>query len=138
MVIKVENNGSEITSTNFWESAFNSNGLMLMSINKNSFRLLVPENCKDFDLKELMTGKDDIILSFGKLYGRSALEILFDDHTNSPYSIHIGTDQMDRLPIGCKRSETYTFIIYQKGLKKVLETTCHYRNVNLLPCLKAW
>lgn len=130
----VSNNGQEIVSTDFWESKWNDNGMLYLSVNAGAFRLLVPDNCRDFDLNEVNTAKV-IVISTGKGMGRECVfEILYDDYTNSPYSMHFGTEQSDRIPTESKGE--FRFIIYKKGMEKVLDTKCYYRKVNKIPCLK--
>lgn len=69
-----------------------------------------------------------------------ALEILFEDGSPEPYSIHVGTEQVDRMPLdsNCDRKgqpPRWRFAVWTSA-GKVLELPCRYRVVKRLPWMK--
>lgn len=142
-MIEIENNGPEIIRTNYWQSEYSSRGLFYLSINAGAFRLLVPDSWVQ-ETGEWMTAKE-IIISRGPWPEKGkldALEILFEDYSESPYVVHLASEQIDRLPLDTDRDRKdqpprWKFSVWtQKG--KILEFPCRYRIVKKLPFLKPW
>lgn len=112
-----------------------------MSTNAGTFRLLLP----DVLLSEIAEwrGASEVIISRGPWpdEGRSdALEILFEDGSQEPYSIRIGTEQVDRMPLDANRDRRgqpprWRFAVWTSA-GKVLNLPCRYRLVKRLPWLK--
>ncbi len=131
--ITIGNNGQQITDTNYWNHDYCKKGYFFLSWNAGACRLLVPDDQKN-NITEMETGKE-IIISRGLLNGKESYEILFEDFSDSPFSIHVGTDQSDRLIPFIKGK--FTFSIWTKE-GKVKSFKARYRIVEKLPCLKAW
>jgi hypothetical protein len=96
MQLTITNNGAEISSTNFWETALAQTGNVFLSLNADCFRLLLPESVED-KLIEMQTARTVVVSrgpwpAGGKV---DAVEVLFDDGTETPFVIHIGTEQVD-------------------------------------------
>ena len=84
-----------------------------------------------------MASAQYVIVSKGKWEGRDALELLFEDGSEAPYSIHLVTEQTDRIIPDHQHGERFAFAIWAKeGLVKSL--TGKYRVVDTLPCLEPW
>lgn len=94
-LIFIGNAGGEIESTNYFDLALARNGFMFLSWNASVARLLVPD-CQHHFVAEMLTGKNCVITR-GNLMGHDALEIMFDDGTNTPFTVNIQTHQCDRL-----------------------------------------
>ncbi len=93
----ITNNGIEIETTNFWDSALARRGLFFLSWNAGASRLLVPDSQKH-QLDEMLTGRK-VTIAFGKReeYPDSdGIEVLFDDGTANPFSLILSIEQSDR------------------------------------------
>jgi hypothetical protein len=133
--ITIDNNGPDIIATNYWTSEQARAGFLFLSINAGAFRLMVPA-AQEAQIAEMRTAKE-VIVSRGPWPDRGrhdALELLFEDFTASPYSIHLGTDQCDRLPVPADRHKEHTFTIWTSAGKQ-FECPAWYRIVKRLPCL---
>lgn len=65
-------------------------GLFLASLNARALRILVPSvHCRDF-LREAALAKEVIVSrGFWPAAGNEGFEILFDDHSETPYALHL-------------------------------------------------
>jgi len=140
-VAKIVNDGPKITETNYWESEYAKYGFLYMSINAGCYRLLIPKFREDF-LKEMATAKD-VVISRGPSPNTNppkadAFEILFDDHTDSPFSIVMGPEQWDRIPSDSDHGwKGKVHIYFDKSKGPVMEFyDLYYRRVKKLPWLK--
>lgn len=137
-MFRVENNGPDIISTNYWDSEHASKGLFYLSINAGAFRLLVPDAALHV-IPEMLTGREAIVSRgpWNAHGGREAIEILFEDGTDAPYSVCLLTEQCDRLPAPRDRNKSFLLSIWTKH-GKAGEMTARYREVKRLPWLKPW
>jgi len=133
----VENNETELTGTNYWETENARKGFFYLSINAGAFRLLVPEN-KERLITEFKTGKYCIISK-----GPSptplhpfAIELLFEDHTPAPYHLILCAGQVEKNPSNGDAGKKYKLSVWTKGCKKVLDMDAYFRIVNKIPYLK--
>jgi hypothetical protein len=140
-IIKTVNDGRKIADTNYWKSDYARNGYCYLSINAGAYRLLVPKYGKDW-VKECQSAQA-VILSRGTAYKYKppkddALEILFEDNTDSPFTIMISPEQMDRMPADEDQGWKGVFHLYFDGSREpVIEfQKVYYRRVQELPCLK--
>jgi hypothetical protein len=139
MVI-IENDGPDIIKTNFWQTDQAKKGAFFLSTNAGAFRLLIPYMHKD-EVKEFETS-EDVIVSRGPWPAAGlgdAIEILFDDGTDEPYSIHLGMNQIDRLPSEDNAGRECVFSVWllKDGKPfKAYESKCLFRVVPTLPYLK--
>lgn len=142
-LITIENNEAEIISTNYWQTEHAIRGLLYLSINAGTLRLLLPEQWTA-DISDMKTAKV-VIISRGPwpAQGKSdALELLFEDETDSPYMMHISAEQVDRMPRDTDRDRhgqppRWKFSAWTQA-GKVFELPCRYRLVKYLPWMKAW
>ncbi len=133
----VKNDGPQIIETNYFDSTLARRGAFYMSINAGAFRLLVPPSHEQA-IADFQAARE-VIISRGTWQEREALEILFDDHTDEPYSIHIGTNQIERLPPASDAGKAWQFSAWIRKageLQRAYVSTCHYRVVKALPYLK--
>jgi hypothetical protein len=112
-----------------------------LSLNAGAYRLLVPKYRNDW-LNNFLTARA-VIISRGAAFTykppkSDALEILFEDETNSPFMILISPEQIDRMPTDADQGWKGVFYIYYDGSKEpVLKfDKVYYRKVKDLPCLK--
>jgi hypothetical protein len=135
--LRIANDNQDIISSNFWESGWNGAGIFACSINAGAFRLLVPDP-RRADINEMQTG-EEIIISKGTLLGRLGYEFLFDDHTDDPYSIHLGENQfIGVIPANTEHGKAVMCSAWVRGPEKVLEMPARFRVVKKLPYLKPW
>jgi|SRR4030042_65454 hypothetical protein len=136
--LTVENDGQAIVSTNYWQSDYAKRGFFYLTINAGAFRLLVPPS-REGELADMLTASE-VIVSRGPWpeHGKhDALELLFEDYSDSPYSLHITSDQVDRMPADADRHKTFVFAVWvQTG--KVKEMPGRYRKVKYVPWLEPW
>jgi hypothetical protein len=77
MLLTIENDGQEITATNFWQTEQARRGSFYLSTNAGAFRLLVPEQHKSA-IAEFKTAKDVILTRGPYMDQANAMEILWD------------------------------------------------------------
>jgi hypothetical protein len=139
-MLTIENKGQEIVETNFWQTDIARRGGFYLSGNAGAFRLLVPV-IQEAAVADFQTAKD-VILTRGPwpAAGQAkAMEILFDDGTDNPYAIHLGTAQVDRWPLQSDAGRTFAFsawILKDGKPTCAYRSECLYRTASELPCLK--
>jgi len=140
--IQISNDGPEIIATNYWETPLPGRGLVYVSVNARTFRILVP---RGFELSDFGPVREVIVFrgpwpDQGML---DAIEVLFDDGTVSPFALHLSPGQIDRLPglqdSGRRDLACSVWIRGGKGQPvKALEWRAGFRVVPRIPCLKPW
>lgn len=135
MSIYVKNNGAEIAETNYFDTESASRGALYLSLNAGALRLLVPPALEK-DIKEMKTGRE-VIVTWGKLSGHDAVELMFEDDSDSPYALHIGINQTDRIPEGEDFGKGFQFLLYTRnGLE--LKLPARIRRGSELPYMQPW
>jgi len=142
-MVRIDNEGPEITYTNYFDSDRAARGYVYLSPNAGAFRLLVPDPMVP-DTSEWPTARE-IIISRGpwpEANQSDALEILFEDDTDNPYVLKIASDQAERMPLDTDRDRPgnpprWKFSAWTRE-GKVLELPCRYRLVKRIPWMKAW
>ncbi len=142
-VPQIQNVGLEIGSTTYWTTDHARRGDFYLSLHGEAFRLLVPPS-KETEVGECRSAVE-VIISRGPWpqIGKSdGLEILFEDRSDSPYSILLRRDAADHLPRDTERDQPgepprWRLAVWTRA-GKVLELPCRYRTVKRIPCLKAW
>ncbi len=132
------NDHQNIRSTNYFDSEQAARGFLYLSWNAGAGRLLIPDNKLPL-LTEMQTGKF-VVVSAGpwpEQRRTNVLELMFEDHTDSPLSLHIGSDQCDRvLP---SKDEGGGFVIAAWGRDGLLASwPGKFRKVKRIPCLLPW
>lgn len=131
----VENSGPNIVSTNYFESEHARKGLAYLSVNAGTFRLLVPEAMLD-SVAEMGTAEYVIISDTAS---HDQLELLFEDHTDTPFQLWIDGQQCDRsLPQEEDGRTDLRFLVYGPGCKLLLDRPARYRRVKRIPWMKPW
>lgn len=134
MELQIKNNGPEIEHTNYFESELAQRGGLYLSINAGAFRLFLPPGAEHM-LNDIQTATD-VVISRGKLSGQEAIELLFDDYSETPFSIHLGENQIDRLPDAQDTERKWSFSVWEMGPRCVYRASCFFRAVKTLPYLK--
>lgn len=138
----IENSGAEITRTNFWETEAARAGKFYLSINAGAFRLLVPQ--AHMGAVRDMRAAHIVVVSQGPmtLEGRAfsdAIELLFDDSTEEPWSLYLTLQAVDRMPLNSDSTQEWTCTVWTplvgERCSQVLARRAYYRRVRRLPDL---
>lgn len=138
-IITVQNHGPLIERTNYYESALAASGKLYVSVNAGAIRILLPPS-KFRDLTEMRQSKF-CILSCGlwpEMGLAEAIEIMFEDYSNSPYALHLAPESFDALPAKPEPGREWVLYVYtlKAGrLHKSLERKCFWRRVEKIPCI---
>ena len=138
-MLEITNEGPAIVSTNYWETDFAEAGAVYLSVNAGTFRLLLPDRLNPA-LNNMRTARE-VIISRGPWPAQrrtDAIEILFDDGSASPYVIHIGLEQIDRLPFDSDAGRSSECTVWTRGPKLELSLPARYRRSVKLPDLSPW
>jgi hypothetical protein len=137
-LIQVSNKGQAIASTNYFDCAHAASGLFYLTWNAGAGRLLLPDNQKRA-LTDMRSAKF-VIVSSGPWVeqGRmAALELLFEDHSDSPFVLTIPLAQSDRQLPETDQGGGFYISVWTRGGQK-LRLPGRYRKVESLPCLAEW
>lgn len=140
MMLIIENNGQDIIRTNFWQTEQARQGAFYLSINAGAFRLLIPYKHNQI-IAEFEAAKE-VVISRGPWTAaeqRDAIEILFDDGTDDPYSIHLGAAQVDRWPSPEDAGRVLQFSVWTLKDGKpycAYRAECYYHSAPHLPWLQ--
>jgi hypothetical protein len=140
--IAVENDGQLITASSYWGSEYDRAGKLYVSCNAGAIRILVPAS--QGALIEECRRSEYAILSRGpwpELGLAEAVEILFEDRSDSPVTLHLSPESFDFLPAEPEAGKEWVLALWtqKKGRPhKALERKCHWRRVSRLPWLKPW
>ena len=124
-------------STNYWDTDFAEKGALFLSWNAGAARLLVPDQQIE-SIREMRTAKN-VVISFGPFFGPGgpeALELLFEDESESPFIVTMGMNQTDRPPLK-PSSNSFPFTVWtRKGLR--LRRMAKTRVVPRIPWAERW
>jgi len=138
MMFTIQNRGQGIVETNYWDSDMAKEGILYLSWNAGAARLLVPDSMKSY-IREMKTAKY-VIVSRGywiNVDGRDALELLFEDDSDSPFAIQLSSDQCDRMLPQSDHCPQFAVSVWtSEGM--VLKKPGKYRVVDEIPCLQEW
>lgn len=138
-MIEIQNNGPLILRTNYWQSSYARAGAVFLSCNAGAWRLLVPPKIAA-DLLQETRAATEVIFSRGPWpeKGRAeALEVMFEDSTDAPYTLHVGQEQWDVLLKPEEEGAPLRALIYTAGgLQR--ELPARYRRVPSIPCMQPW
>jgi hypothetical protein len=141
-LIQVSNDGSLITSTNYWTSDLAAAGKVWASVNAGAIRVLLPP-ARYGDLADMRASKY-CVLSRGPWPAErkpEAIEIMWEDESDAPYVLRLSPESFDMLPAepAIGREWWLSVWVEKDGVPhKSLERICHWRRVAQLPYMKAW
>lgn len=141
-VICTENHGPLIVSSSFWGSEYDRGGKLYCSCNAGCVRVLVPSVHRS--MIEECRGSQYVILSRGpwpEMRLPDAVELLFEDGTESPFALHLSPESFDLLPAEPEPGKEWTLAIYdckKNKPHKAVERRCFWRRVEKIPWLKPW
>jgi hypothetical protein len=134
--LTIQSDGPRIISTNYWESEPARAGAFFVSTNSGTFRLLLPSQL-EASLAAMRTAKE-VIISRGPwphAHRADALELLFEDNSDTPFALHVGIEQVDRMPLDTDAGRQCMCTVWTAGPTQRLVRPAHYRRVTGLPCL---
>ncbi len=141
-IIEIQNHGPLIERTNYYESALSAAGKIYVSINAGAIRVLLPPS-KFRDLTQMRQSKY-CILSRGpwpEMGLAEAVEIMYEDHSDAPYALHLSPESFDMLPAMPEAGREWVLYVYSLkmgDLHKSLERKCYWRRVEKIPCMEEW
>jgi hypothetical protein len=139
-VIEIHNDGPRVRSTNYFQTEHARRGYLYVSVNAGAFRVLLPQPRIRW-LEDMRTASE-LVISRGPWpeQGRAdALELLFDDGSDTPFMVTMLPEQWDRLPAqGDEGRDDLQGLIYTQGAVLRLELPVRYRHAPSLPWLKPW
>lgn len=140
-MLTIENHGPLIMRTNYWETELAAGGKLFLSTNAGAFRLLVPPAHESL-ISEVRTSTE-VIVSRGPWPAggqADAVEILFEDGSDEPYSIQLDLRSCDRVPVDEDQGRELIFTCWTRPRRgrphKAYERPAWYRRVRRLPCLQ--
>lgn len=140
-VLTIENHGPLILSSNFWQTDAARAGKFYLSTNAGAFRLLIPR-AHEAVLAEMRTACEVIVSRNPWPAERlaDALEVLFEDGSDSPFALHLSLESADRVPLDEDQGRELVFTAWTTPRRgkphKALERPAWYRRVAKLPCLE--
>lgn len=141
-MIKITNHGPLIVETNYWSTDLAAGGKIYCSTNAGAIRVLLPPALYG-QLVDMRTC-EYCILSRGpwpEMRLAEAVELLFEDHSDSPYTLHLAAESFDLLPAEPEAGREWVLSVWTaKDGKphKAFERICHWRKVASIPCLQPW
>jgi hypothetical protein len=141
-VIEIHNHGPLILSTNYWDSELARAGKLYVSVNAGAIRVLLPAALYGV-LAEMRTSKV-CVLSRGPWPAeqrKEAVEIMWDDGSDSPFALHLTPESFDLLPAKPEAGREWVCSVWTAKdgePHKSLERVCHWRQVARIPCLEPW
>ena len=142
MYIITNNQKQDLLASNYWDSEIEARQLFYLSPNAGAIRLLVPRN-SEAKLRSMTQNCDYVIVTRGRWNGAEAVEILFEDHSDNPFVIHLTVDSCQMLPGDPGLDRQWTFAIWSLNEAtgqpvKSYEFECRWRSASQLPYLKPW
>ena len=137
-MLTIKNKGQAIAETDYWDSEQAKAGFFFLSWNAGAARLLVPDAVKGH-VREMRSARY-VIVSRGPWQdhgGRDAIELLFEDESDSPYCMHLVAEQTDRMIPEDNQGGGFVVTVWTRGGEK-LRLPGKYRVVSALPCLQPW
>jgi hypothetical protein len=132
-MITICNDGQDLINTNYWFSEFAQRGMFFLSWNAGAARLLIP-SVMEKTIPEMMTS-EYVVISRGVWKGRVGYEIMFEDHSEAPFSIQIMNEFTDRTLPDSAAGNAFKFTLWtQDGKKHTLNGK--YRVVKEIPYLQ--
>lgn len=137
-MINITNDGPTITATDYWQSEYAARDLMILSPNAGHIRVLMPDH--HHPVLEEFAACDYAILTRGTWMGKESVEILWEDHTDTPHMWHLTEDTCLMLPGDPSPAEwTISLWVERDGQPYcALARPCRWRRAEALPCGKPW
>lgn len=138
--IVTTNHGPLIVASTYFGSDIERAGKLYCSVNAGTIRVMVPASLRR--MIDECRGARYVILSRGPSPDSpESVELLFEDHSDSPFVIQLTAESFDLLPGEPADGQHWVLTIWdQKRGKPHLALTrpVKWRRVERLPCLKPW
>lgn len=137
--IFIENSAGDILSSNYWDLEESARGFIFCSPNAGTIRVLVPEKQ---DVSDWITRCKYVIYSRGPMdlrTGQRLTELLFEDHSDSPFSLQLGSSSWMTLPADPGPDKFWRISIWTRRDARptqVWQGKCYWRSVPRIPWLK--
>jgi hypothetical protein len=141
-MLEISNDGQRITATNYWLTDLAAAGKIFLSVNAGAVRMLLPGLLRQY-LQEIRPALY-AILSRGpwpKAGLADAVEILWEDESDSPFAQQFSPESFDFLPGEPEPGREWVISVWDQQQGKphqALDRPCRWRRVPLIPCLKPW
>jgi hypothetical protein len=136
-MLTISNDGQEIIASNYWQSEYARRGHIYLSVNAGAFRLLLPPFLEEA-IRDMGAGRE-VVVSRGPWPDQKradAIEVIFEDGSDSPFVLHFGIEQIDRLPAKADEGRRdLRCTVWTSGAVKRLSLPAAYRRVKAIPCL---
>ena len=119
-MIETTSTEKTVIEPDYWDSEMAKCGMLHVSATADCIRILIPDS--QIDMIPLMLGGERITLSRGSCSAGedSVFEIVFDDHSDSPLSLLVGSEQGDTLP---EPESACDIVVYVRG-EEILQKRC--------------
>ena len=140
LTIATTNHGSLIVSSTYWGSDAETAGKIWVSCNAGTIRVLMPRTARA--AIEDMRAAKYVICSRGPWPEQkldSAVELLFEDDSDSPFVLHLSPESFDALPAEPPPDRAWLLAVWdlKKGKPhRAVERPCFWRRVPEIPWLK--
>jgi hypothetical protein len=134
----ISNKGQAIAETNFWSSDMALRGYCYLTWNAGAARLLLPPS-QEGNLKDMKSSKQ-VVITRGYMPEfdlTDALEIMFDDRSDSPFCLFICREQTDYIPKTIDYGRDFWLTVWTKRGQQ-LRLPAVSRPALALPCLEPW
>jgi hypothetical protein len=138
-MLSIENDGQNISASNYWDTNYARNGYFFLSFNAGAARLLMPPSHRPV-LRDMRTASE-VIISRGPWPDQlraDAIELMFEDGSTAPFALHFGLEQVDRLLTAEDEGKPLAFTAWARGPIKTLALPARYRRVANIPCMEPW
>ncbi len=136
-VICIVNNGPSIKQTNYFDLPQAEAGMVYLSWNAGVGRLLVPDIVASY-LDEMQSAREVIVTrGLWRKYQREALELMWEDDSDAPFSIIIVSEQCDRLLPETDQGGGFSIVAWTRT-GKGQHWPGRYRKEATVPYLKPW
>ena len=137
-MLTIQNQGKAIVQTNFFDMEQARKGFFYLSWNAGAGRLLVPD--VHIGLIPDMVVAQYVIVSRGpwRAQGnRDALELVFEDGSDAPFSLQLMAEQTDRLLPDDSQGGGFDVIVQTRQGPQATRPG-RYRVVPEIPCMEPW
>ena len=133
-MVRIENNGPDIRSTDYWQSEIEAEGISCVSFHAGCFRVLMAR--KYFaDLPEMKTAGEVLVLRgpWPEQRKLDAFQFIFNDGSPNPYFILFDAKtSFERLPAPSAEGRSCRVAVWawaETGPAKVLELPAQFKRV---------
>jgi hypothetical protein len=133
------NDGQAIKETNYWRGKYAAAGFFYLTWNAGAGRLLVPDS-QTHALVEMASARF-VVVSAGPWVeqgGRPAIELLFEDGSDSPFCLHLVQEQVDRVLPATDQGGGFIISAWTCSGGEQGRWPGKFRQVSSIPCLAQW